>query len=43
MKKTLALSLGLLLSAGALLAQNNGDLKTSQSIPTSKIPVEARG
>ncbi|WP_375252132.1 M16 family metallopeptidase [Dokdonia donghaensis] len=42
MKKTLALSLGLLLSAGALLAQNNGDLTTSQSIPTSKIPVDPK-
>lgn len=40
MKKALALSIGLLLSAGALLAQNNADLTTSQSIPTSKIPLD---
>lgn len=40
MKKTIALSLGLFLGASVLLAQNKGDVTTSQTIPTSKIPID---
>lgn len=42
MKKTIILSLGLLLSAGALLSQSQGDLTTSRAISTSKIPIDPK-
>lgn len=40
MKKTILLSLSLLLIAVVALAQNQGDLQTSQSIPSEQIPID---